>query len=54
MNDTDERPVLETESRNALQMKDLGAATELTRGSALRTPFIENGIAPYNYWCPGC
>ena len=54
MNDTDERSVRQTENRNALQMKDLGAASELTRGSALITPWIEMGIPPYNYWCPGC
>ena len=31
-----------------LEIKDLGAVTELTRGSAVLVPFFENGVPPYD------
>lgn len=54
MNDTDERYVCQTENREALEIKDVGAATKLTRGTALITPWPEQGPPPYNHWCPNC
>lgn len=36
------------QSEPTLEIKDLGAATELTRGSAVLVPFFENGVPPYD------
>jgi len=35
-----------------LVITELGVASKLTRGSALITPWLELGIAPYNHWLP--
>jgi hypothetical protein len=50
MNDTDERYARETEARDTLEIKDMGAATALTRGTSLITLWTELGPAPFNWW----
>jgi hypothetical protein len=34
------------------EVKDMGAATEQTRGSALLVPYYENGVPPYDHRWP--
>ena len=37
-----------------LEIKDMGAATAITRGSPLLYPWFEIGPPPYNHFCPIC
>lgn len=42
----------EAEQTATLDIKDLGAATDKTHGSALLVPFYENGVPPYDHLWP--
>lgn len=46
MRDTQDAPVL--------VIQDIGPATELTKGIAFITPFIEAAPPPFAYYCPNC
>jgi len=35
-------------------LKEVGAATELTRGSAYAWPWYENSAPPFNHLCAVC
>ena len=37
-----------------LVIMDLGPASKRTKGLAFQTPWIENSLPPFNYWCPNC
>jgi hypothetical protein len=40
--------------RDLLEIKDVGAATAITRGSPELYPWYEIGPPPYNHYCPIC
>ena len=46
MRDTQDAPVLE--------IKEVGPASELTKGIWYITPFMETAPPPFNYYCPNC
>ena len=54
MKDTSEQLTSKKNRYSAIEMKDMGAVKELTRGNALQLPWYETGIPPYNHWCPIC
>jgi hypothetical protein len=37
-----------------LVIKDLGPASKRTKGLPYQTPWIENALPPFNYYCPVC
>lgn len=53
MNDAQGTSTHQEDRCNTLPIQDMGAASELTRGMALITPWFENAIPPYNYWFLG-
>lgn len=47
MRDTqDDAPVIE--------IRNLGPATELTKGIPYKTPFLEGSPPPFDHYCPNC
>jgi hypothetical protein len=52
MNDDTESKKSNGPPPQEVAITEAGVARVLTRGSPLFTPWLENGIPPYNHWLP--
>ena len=52
MNDDTESKKSRARDPKAPEITEVGVAKTFTRGSPLYTPWLENGIPPYNHWLP--
>jgi hypothetical protein len=44
----------EQDHHEVLVIQDAGAASKMTRGTAIEFPWLEIGPPPFNHWCPSC
>lgn len=47
-------PKIERQCSDSVELRDCGAATEVTKGDFIEWPYLEAGSPPYIYLCPEC